>query len=140
MSQFAFSTSAVSWNANGTHLRVYTSDGAKVTERCWDGGWSTGAFNQPGQAVGAASWVDTSGQIHIRTYVSDAGTVKEYCWDKDHWYVGAFPATPGSEVSATAWQDNALHIRVYVTQPNGTVTEKCWDGGGPWYNGAYTGL
>ncbi|NML16583.1 hypothetical protein [Azohydromonas caseinilytica] len=139
MSQFAFSTSAVSWNQNGTHLRIYTSDGAKVTEKCWDGGWSAGGFVQEGQAVGATSWQDGSGQIHIRAYVANQGKVTEYCWDRDHWYVGAFPATPGSAVSATAWQDGALHLRVYVTQPNGRVAELCWDGNGPWYPGAYQG-
>jgi hypothetical protein len=26
-----------------------------------------------------------------------------------------------------------------VRAENGAVTEKCWDGGGPWYDGAYHG-
>jgi hypothetical protein len=139
MSHYAYSTSAVSWVQGGTHLRVYASDGARVTEKCWDGGWSGGSFSQDGQTVGATSWQDATGQIHIRVYVSNLGTVSEYCWDKDHWYVGAFPATPGNIASATAWQDGTLHIRTYVIQPNGQSIEMCWDGNGPWYKGAYPG-
>jgi hypothetical protein len=139
MSNFAYSTSAVSWVKSGTHLRIYTSDGSRVTEKCWDGEWSNGAFAQEGQSIGATAWLDSSGQIHIRAYVSNLGKVTEYCWDKDRWYGGAFPATPGSAASATCWNDNALHIRVYVTQPEGRVTELCWDGAGPWYAGAYPG-
>ena len=50
---FPIGTAAVSWlDGGGTiHIRVYSSDGYNVTERCWDGsGWTNGSFAQ--QAVG----------------------------------------------------------------------------------------
>jgi Fungal fucose-specific lectin len=139
MSNFNNSTAVVSWG--NVSLRVYSSDGQNVTEKCWDGGgpWYVGAMKAVGQSVGAASWLDTGGQIHIRVYVSNQGKIVEYCWDKDTWYVGAL-STDGTHSSATAWYVNgAVHLRVYVTKVTGQVQEECWDGGGPWYVGAYTG-
>ncbi len=138
MSHYAYSVAAVSWTP-GSHLRIYTSDGSKVTEKCWDGSWYVGALAVDGQKVGATSWVDSTGQIHIRVYVSNLGKITEQCWDKDHWYVGAL-AADGESASATSWQEGgSLRIRVYVTQYSGQVQEHCWDGAGPWYIGAYPG-
>jgi len=139
MSHYAYSTSAVSWSKSGTHLRIYASDGSRVTEKAWDGGWSAGGFAQDGQIVGATSWLDAGGQIHIRVYVGNLGKVSEFCWDSDKWYAGALQGIPGVDVSATAWQDPAIHLRVYITQSDGHVTEQCWDDKGPWYTGAYPG-
>jgi hypothetical protein len=84
------STAAVSLQPNSPHLRIYSSDGATVTEKCWEGGWSTGAFKQPGQYVSAVSWYD--GNVHIRVYVTNAGVTSEWCWDNaGPWYKGAYP-------------------------------------------------
>lgn len=138
MSNYSFSVASVNWGGN--HIRVYASDGQNVTEKCWDGnGWYVGALKATGQTVGAADWVDSSGQIHIRVYVSQNGKIVEYCWDKDSWYVGAL-STDGIAASATAWYiNNSVHLRVYVTKVTGQVQEECWDAGGPWYIGAYPG-
>ena len=49
-------TASTSWlDSGGTiHIRVYSTDGYNVTERCWDGsGWTDGAFAQAGEAVSA---------------------------------------------------------------------------------------
>jgi hypothetical protein len=131
--------SATSWFTGGPHLRVYSEEGGKLIERCWDdnGPWYTGAYRGEGKTVGSTSWLDRNGQIHIRVYSGNAGKITEQCWDKDKWYTGAFVAN-GDGASATSWLDGGgtLHIRVYVNA-NGTVTEKCWDGSGPWYDGAY---
>jgi hypothetical protein len=82
---------ATSW-APGPHLRVYRSNGDRVTERAWDGNgpWYAGAFDVPGQTVTATSWLDPA--IHIRVYVIDRGAAIEYCWDgSGPWYRGARP-------------------------------------------------
>lgn len=44
------------------------------------------------------------------------------------------------EVAATSWVDSAgnNHIRVYATNEDGDVSERCWDGDG-WYDGIYSG-
>jgi Fungal fucose-specific lectin len=133
--------SSVSWFDGSTHLRVYTCKNQQVTEQCWDGGgpWYNGALTTPGGTVGATSWLN-GGQISLRVYAALNNKIVEQCWDKDRWYTGAFTAS-GVGADATSWLDGsgALHIRVYVRAENGAVTEKCWDGSGPWYDGAYKG-
>lgn len=86
----ATDTAAVMWQQNGVRIRVYTSDGDNVTERCWDGnGWYTGAFRAPGQSVSAAA---QDGPI-IRVYCVNGGKTTEYCWDNNGpWYTGAYSA------------------------------------------------
>jgi len=134
-------TSAISWFDGSTHLRVYTCKGQALTEQGWDGNgpWYNGGLSTAGSTVGATSWV-SGGQIHIRVYAALNNKIVEHCWDKNSWYTGAFSAT-GVSASATSWLDSggALHIRVYVRAENGSVTEQCWDGSGPWHTGAYHG-
>ncbi len=131
--------SCVSWYDTQPHIRVYTSNGSKVTEQAYDGKWYTGAFSADGATVGSTSWVDGNRQIHIRVYVANsAGKITEYCWDKDKWYVGGFSAA-GTGCEATCWVVNGqVYIRVYVRGADGKFTEQCWDGKG-WYKGGYPG-
>ncbi|MGC2238235.1 MAG: hypothetical protein WA584_18925 [Pyrinomonadaceae bacterium] len=137
--------SSVSWFLKGQiYLRVYTSTGTKITERCWDKDkWYTGAFSAEGSAVGGTGWLDSGGQIHLRIYVCNpAGQIVEKCWDKDKWYDGAFASqtnAKGTGASASSWYDGGqVHIRVYVRNSDGSVTEYCWDTN-KWYKGGYTG-
>ncbi len=84
------SIASVSWTP-GSHIRVYSSDGGKVTEKGWDGNgpWYAGGFNAPGQAVTATSWLDPA--VHIRVYIVDDGSTVEYCWDDaGPWYKGVY--------------------------------------------------
>jgi len=85
-------TAAVSWFDGTVHLRVYSSDGYTVTERCWDGsGWSDGGFKQSGGSVAATCWQDNG--IFIRVYCTTEDTTIEWCWDNGGtvgWYQGAF--------------------------------------------------
>jgi Fungal fucose-specific lectin len=132
--------SATSWVESGIHLRVYRSHQDQITERCWDTDtWYNGAFSARGVTVGATSWLDGSNQIHIRVYVGNGsgGPITEHCWDTDSWYAGAFQGS-GTGATAVSWFDGQTHIRVYVRDQHDNVTEHCWDGSGPWYNGAYT--
>jgi hypothetical protein len=133
--------SAVSWFDSNTHIRVYTSKGNEVTEQCWDGNgpWYKGAYAGAGATVGATSWVN-GGQIFLRVYSTVGNKIVEQCWDKDRWYTGSFAAA-GESASATSWLDDShtLHLRVYVRATDGSVTEQCWDGSGPWHVGAYKG-
>lgn len=87
---FPIGTAAVSWlDGNGTiHIRVYSTDGYNVTERCWDGsGWSNGGFKAPGEAVSATSWEPAT----IRVYCTAEDKTTEYCSDRGGgWYQGAY--------------------------------------------------
>jgi hypothetical protein len=88
-------------------------------------------------ATAATAWVDSQGVNHTRVYSTDGYNVSERCWDGDGWTTGGFSA-PGSAVSATSYFANgAWSIRVYCTFEDKTV-EWCTDGGGSWYQGAYT--
>ena len=76
-------TAAVSWLDSGgqIHIRVYSTDGYTLTERCWDGGgWIAGGFNAPGGAVSATSWQASDG-IHIRVYATNDDATIEWCFD-----------------------------------------------------------
>jgi hypothetical protein len=79
---YPISTSSISWfdSAHALHIRVYSSDGYTITERCADGnGWTTGS-TFPGSQSSAITWADSAGQ-HIRLYVTGADTTTEYCND-----------------------------------------------------------
>lgn len=136
--------SSVSWfQSNQIHLRVYTSTGDKITEKCWDKDkWYTGAFTANGTTVGGTGWLDNTGQIHLRVYVGQSdGRIIEMCWDKDKWYEGAFASqtnATGQGASASSWFDGHTHIRVYVQNSDRSVVEYCWDGD-KWYRGGYPG-
>ena len=90
---FPIGTAAVSWlDSGGTiHIRVYSTDGYNVSERCWDGsGWTTGGFKQSGSAVSATSWQTQAG-ISIRVYCTFEDSTVEWCWDPGTgWYQGAY--------------------------------------------------
>ena len=134
-------TSAVAWFDGDTHIRVYTAGGNEVTEQCWDGDgpWYKGSYAGAGSMVGATSWTSGS-QVFLRVYSAVGNKIVEQCWDKDRWYTGSFTAV-GESASATSWLDgdNSLHLRVYVRAADGSITEQCWDGNGPWYVGSSKG-
>lgn len=85
--------------------------------------------------ISAVSWFD--GNPHLRVYTATKGQVTEQGFDGS-WYTGQFSA-PGYSVGATSWLEGSqIHIRVYVSDRTGKITEQCWDGNG-WYVGAYQG-
>lgn len=92
---FVSETAVVNWfdSSGGLHIRVYSSDGNNVTERCSDtggSGWTTGAFAQPGDTVSATAWVASDG-AHIRVYCTLEGTTTEWCTDPGAaWYQGSY--------------------------------------------------
>jgi hypothetical protein len=92
-SDYPVGSASVSWlDASGTiHIRVYSTNGYAVTERCWDGsGWTNGGFSQKGGAVSATCWQGPSG-ISIRVYCTFDDSTVEYCWDPGTgWYQGAY--------------------------------------------------
>jgi hypothetical protein len=82
---FPISTAVVSWfdKAGKLHVRVYSSDGYMVSERCVDqsnNGWQTGSFHQPGSQVSATAWVASDG-AHIRVYCTANNVTTEWCSD-----------------------------------------------------------
>lgn len=85
----------------------------------------------------AINWFDSGGQLHIRVYSSDGYNVTEQCNDGQGWATGQFNEA-GSAVSATCWQQDGVHIRVYCTFEDKTV-EWCNDPGSGWTQGAYPG-
>ena len=91
---FPIGTAAVSWTDRGgqIHIRVYSTDGYNVIERCWDGsGWSNGQFKAPGSDVSATSWLDSDGNIHIRVYCTFQDKTVEWCSDTaSGWGQGAY--------------------------------------------------
>lgn len=95
MATFQIATAAVNWfdGSGGLHIRVYSSDGNNVTERCMDAGsssWTTGKFAQPGTAVSATAWVDAAG-ANIRVYCTREGTTTEWCNDAEGtWTKGSY--------------------------------------------------
>lgn len=93
---FPIATASVSWlDSGGTvHIRVYSSDGYNVSERCWDGsGWSTGQFKAPGSDVSATCW-QGSGGVSIRVYCTFQDKTTEWCVDPGSgWYQGAYTTT-----------------------------------------------
>ncbi|TMJ20626.1 MAG: fucose-binding lectin protein [Alphaproteobacteria bacterium] len=90
----SFQTAAVSWfdEAGNLHIRVYSSDGYKVTEMCLDGpgGWFAGSFNQPGDHVSATCWQQNG--YHVRVYCSFEGKCVEWSLDEGvGWTKGKYP-------------------------------------------------
>jgi hypothetical protein len=82
-------TAAVSWFDGQVHIRVYSSDGNNITERCWDGdGWYTGSFAAQGGQVSATCWVNNG--IYIRVYCNFEDRTTEWCWDGNGWYQGGY--------------------------------------------------
>ena len=93
-SSFPVATAAINWiDPNGQlHIRVYSTDGYTVTERCADGqGWTTGEFSQPGSAVSATYWQVSDG-VHIRVYCTYEDMTTEWCSNPDApgWTKGAY--------------------------------------------------
>ncbi|OYY90024.1 MAG: hypothetical protein B7Y45_09645 [Sphingomonas sp. 28-66-16] len=86
-------TAAVNWydGSGQLHIRVYSSDGYTVTERCADGqGWTDGAFKQPGSQVSATAWTASDG-AHIRVYCTANDGTTEWCADPDTaWTKGSY--------------------------------------------------
>ena len=87
-------SAVVSWqDSGGLHIRVYSTDGYNVTERCSDtgsSGWTTGSFSQPGSAVSATVWQTSSG-ASIRVYCTNEDTTTEWCTDPGAaWYQGSY--------------------------------------------------
>lgn len=83
MPSMPIKTEVVSWqDTSGIHLRVYSSDGYNVIERCADpgSGWTTGGFSAPGSDVSATCWVDNAG-VHIRVYCTFQDGTTEWCFD-----------------------------------------------------------
>jgi len=90
-------------------------------------------------ATAAISWIDSQGGLHVHVYSSDGYNVVERYVNSGSggWQTGTLNA-PGSDVSATCWQDSdGDHIRVYCTFED-TTTEWCSDAGQGWKKGAYT--
>lgn len=90
----SIATASVSWvdSAGTIHIRVYSTDGYHVTERCWDGnGWYDGAFKAPGQAVSATCWL-WNDRSNIRVYCTYEDKTVEWCVDSGgaDWYQGAY--------------------------------------------------
>ena len=85
--------------------------------------------------VSAVSWFD--GSPHLRVYTSNGSQVTEQAYDGS-WYTGAFSAA-GTTAGATSWLDGSgqIHIRVYVANSSGNITEYCWDSN-EWYTGQFT--
>jgi hypothetical protein len=79
---FPIATASVSWfdSSDQLHIRVYSTDGYTITERCADGqGWTTG-FSMPGSAVSAICWNASDG-AHVRVYATMDDTTTEWCFD-----------------------------------------------------------
>lgn len=86
-------TASCSWqDSAGLHIRVYSTDGYNVSERCWDGsGWTSTGFNAPGSAVSATCWTTGGGSASIRVYCTYEDKTTEMCLDPGgSWYVGAY--------------------------------------------------
>lgn len=78
-------TATISWfNPPGSlHIRVYSTDGYNVTERCIDqgsSGWTTGTFKQAGSQASATVWLGSDG-AHVRVYCTFEDTTTEWCSD-----------------------------------------------------------
>jgi len=93
---FPIGTAATNWiDAQGNlHIRVYSTDGYNVIERCADGGgWTDGGFKAPGSQVSVTSWQGKDG-IHLRVYCTFQDKTTEYCADPGgSWYVGGYSTT-----------------------------------------------
>ncbi len=94
MSSMPIGTAVVSWqDSSGLHIRVYSTDGYNVIERCIDtggSGWTTGAFSAQGGDVSATCWQDSAG-VHIRVYCTFEDGTTEWCNDPGAgWQKGSY--------------------------------------------------
>ena len=95
---FPIGTAAINWfdSSGGLHIRVYSTDGYNVTERCIDAGssgWTTGAFSEPGGQVSATCWTASDG-VHIRVYCNFEDLTTEWCNDPGTgWTKGSYTTT-----------------------------------------------
>jgi hypothetical protein len=83
MENMPIATASVSWldPSGQAHIRVYSTDGYTVTERCLDGqSWLDGKFSEAGSAVSATCWNDAGG-THIRVYCTFQDVTTEWCLD-----------------------------------------------------------
>lgn len=143
----AKSTAAVSWTDSWTgkpRLRLYTCDGHRVTERCFDGKeWTQGSFSQPGELVTATVFA----QKHLRVYCTNNNVTTEWCYDSDSgWHQGELSiggaGQGGSKYVSTAaisWTSGVSqtpHIRLYVSDGT-TVSEYGYDGS-RWGEGGFS--
>ncbi|TFK59769.1 hypothetical protein BDN72DRAFT_851048 [Pluteus cervinus] len=128
---------------NYPSFRVYWQDTSLgLNEYAWCGsGWSNRDLQYnvaPNSGISAVAWLDGSGNSSIRVYFEDTASnfVQEVSYnDTSGWVIP--PGTPtnttaslGAPVSAVAWTDGGVHIRVYVqsTSSNNT-TELVYSGG-----------
>ncbi len=89
VSYMTIQTAAVSWGTTPS-IRVYSTNGVTITERCYDGnGWYTGAFKQAGQNVSATCWL-VGGGVHIRVYATNAEVTTEWDYDGSDWTKGGY--------------------------------------------------
>jgi hypothetical protein len=91
---FPIGTAAISWfdSGGGLHIRVYSSDGYNVTERCIDpnSGWTTGAFSEAGSQISATCWNASDG-VHVRVYCNFQNKTTEWCNDPGSgWTKGSY--------------------------------------------------
>ena len=90
---FPIDTASVSWldDSGQVHIRVYSSDGYNVTERCWDAsGWTAGSFAAQGSTISATAWQDGAG-TSIRVYCTFQDKSTEWCSDQGGaWYQGEY--------------------------------------------------
>lgn len=90
---YPVSTAAINWfdKAGQLHIRVYSSDGYNVIERCNDGnGWQTGQFQAPGSQVSAIVWWADDG-AHIRVYCTFEDKTTEWAGDpQTGWTQGSY--------------------------------------------------
>lgn len=85
MENMPIGTASVCWldSSNNLHIRVYSTDGYTVTERCADGGgWTDGGLSVPGSAVSAICWTASDG-THIRVYATFEDGTTEWCNDPE---------------------------------------------------------
>ncbi|MDB5671070.1 MAG: putative fucose-binding lectin protein [Alphaproteobacteria bacterium] len=94
MPSIPIGTASISWIDSGgaLHIRVYSTDGYNVIERCLDTGgtWYEGAFSAPGAQVSAVCWQTNAG-VSIRVYCAFEDDVTEWCTDPGvAWYKGSY--------------------------------------------------
>jgi hypothetical protein len=96
---YPIGTAAVSWfdSDHLLHIRVYSTDGYTVTERCLDqgnNGWYDGAFKAAGSQVSATAWTASDG-INIRVYCTSNDATTEWCAvpGNSGWIQGSYTTT-----------------------------------------------
>ena len=154
------SISAVGWENNGIHLRVfYQAPDLTLKEHNWDGQWYQGKLDSllhrfreplltipigafsPGSAlqhsaITALGWWD--GDKRMRVYWQDKdGKFVGYRWNSSVWNstgssFGPLPA--GTQASALQW-NMGNNVRLYHREKEGRIMEKCNDNGGAWFSG-----